>query len=310
MKRSFIENLRATTRFWELGEANGESMVGYGTFSRPRFIRLNKTANDVLLVEGVTPDSVDFKIESIEVRPTQYGMLGVISDRLEKMSLLNLIPRMAEEIGDNMARIIDKVVQATLITELDNQLLANGTIYNPTNLATMTATDILTPQIDARAWNRLDVWGAKKFGDHYLAVSHGNNVYDLKMQAGQNTWVDFHKYNAQQAIFSGEVGMLFGIRHITSSNIDVNPNSPSGVYVYPVFYFGRNSFGIAKLAPYSTHYVGFGASHSDGLAQRASVGVKLDFGTAVLQQQAALIVWCSSAINDAWATNVDGTVVL
>jgi hypothetical protein len=141
MKRSFIRNLRASTRFWALGEANSESMTGYATFSRPRLMRLNKTVSDIELTEGVTPNSVDFKVVSVETSPTQYGMLGVITDRLEAMSLIDLIPRMGEEIADNMARCIDKAIQAELLADGVNVRYAGSA----TSVATLTSVDNLTP---------------------------------------------------------------------------------------------------------------------------------------------------------------------
>ena len=269
-------------------------------------MRLNKTVSDIELTEGVTPNSVDFKVESVETSPTQYGMLGIITDRLEAMSLIDLIPRMGEEIADNMARCIDKAIQAELLADGVNVRYAGSA----SSVAALTAVDNLTPWIVARSWATLDTWGAKKFGDDYICVTHGNCIYDLKTQAGDNTWVDFHKYNAQEAILNGEIGKLYGVRFISSSNIDMLAGSASGVFAYPCFFLGQGAFGLAKLMPYKMYYVGFTASGSDGLAQRASVGAKVDFASAVLQQQALLRVNVASTINDAWATNVDGTLAL
>jgi len=196
-------------------------------------MRLNKTVTDIeLSPEGDTPTSVDFQVVSVQASPVQYGMLGIITDRLEAMSLIDLIPRMGEEIADNMARCIDKAIQAELLADGVNVRYA-GTA---TSVATLTSTDNLTPGIVARSWATLDTWGAKKFGDDYICVTHGNCIYDLKTQAGANTWVDFHKYNAQESILNGEIGKLYGVRFLSSSNIDMLSGAGAGVYAYPCFF--------------------------------------------------------------------------
>ena len=60
----------------------------------------------------------------------------------------------------------------------------------------------------------------------YVGIIHPDVTYDLQ---GDSNWVDAHKYvdSGIKAIYNGEVGKLYNVRFLETSNAKIEVNSGS-----------------------------------------------------------------------------------
>ena len=295
LQKKFLENFEPELRFWQLGRGPVSSR-GYESVSRPRMRRSEAAPASALLTEGITPSDTDLKIDTVTVKPTQYGQVATITDILEDTTLLRVVSEGMSTLAKNGARIIDQVIQ--------NNLSANATnfIYGGSATATamIGATDTITASNVAQANAFLSTKAAPTIGGSYVAVAHPNVIYDLQMETGQNTWIEVNKYTDHvKKIFNGEIGTLFGVRFIRSAFIQT---IASTVTVYPTYVMGAGAYGVTSLQSFSTHFVPRKDSDSDPLAQRSKVGWKCAFASIILQDDALVILQTASALDYKWGS--------
>jgi len=201
-----------------------------------------------------------------------------VSDRLLNVDPLNVLGDAAKEIGANMARVIDAVIQTELATGT-RVLYAGGATQRTGVTATMvcTASDIRKAQVKLKS---LD---APELGMGYVAIAHPFVIGDLQGETATGGFIDSSKYARPEQIFKGEIGMLYGVRIVSSSNIQT---FASNATVYPTYVMGDGAYGVADFASLETIYTPKGADKSDPLAQRATVGAKVDFVPKLLQNDA------------------------
>ena len=102
-------------------------------------------------------------------------MYAVISDILEDVSPVPMVSNALKVIGENMARIIDQVIQGVLAT-------GTNVIYagDATTRASIDASDLMTATTLAKANAFLSTKAAPVFGDGYIACMHPNVIFDLQ----------------------------------------------------------------------------------------------------------------------------------
>ena len=205
------------------------------------------------------------------------GIYVEVSDRLLKVDPTNILGNAAKELGNNMARIIDKVIQT--------EIMAGTTVlYASTaiNRAGVSSTMTLTAAKIRDAATKLASADAPEIGMGFVAVAHPFAVGDLKAESATGTWIDSHKYASPGEIFKGEIGSIYGVRIVQSSNVSTFSSTTT---VYPTLVMGAGAYGISDFSALETVYTGPGGN-SDPLKQRSTVGAKVDFACRILQQNA------------------------
>jgi N4-gp56 family major capsid protein len=301
----FLKNYQAKTRFRQLGKAPVSS-VGYRTISRARFDRDLSEPNDAILVEGVPPADTALQAGLITVLPIQYGKIATVTDVLMAMSKLDVVKETLNALADNAHRIIDKVIQNELLTNMVNVRYAGGVVSRAalTSSSTVNLTDISV--ISAF----LSEKGAPEYdGNNYIGVIDNNVAHDLRTASGQNTWIDVHKYTSYgiKNVFSGEIGTLFGVRFIKSNNlltVDITNAQGEDITVHMAYFMGKDAYGVANLQAFKTYYVPNTASFANPLAQGARVGWKCDFASVILNQEGIARLECVATQNFKFGTGV------
>jgi N4-gp56 family major capsid protein len=178
-----------------------------------------------------------------------------------------------------MARIMDQAIQGVLaagtrVLFADN--VANRAAIGAAN--TLGAIDLIRAQASLAQAN------AKPYGEFYVAVMHPAVVSDLRRELGANSITEVTKYTT--APLKGEIGSIYGIRIVESSNIQT---FASTVTVYPTYVFGRNAYGVVDFQALQTSYKPLGSGGTDDpLDQRATAAVKVNFASVILQPLAML----------------------
>lgn len=294
LDRTVLENFEPELKFYDMWKKPARKS-GYNTLAWTRMNKSLVTPTNATLTEWVTPNSTDLQMTTITLNATQYGLYATITDLLEDVSPIPMVQESLKVLGQNMARIIDGVIQDSLATNGTN-VIYPGAITARANIA---ATDLLTPTLLAKANAFLSTKAAPTFGGSYVAVMHPNTIYDV--MTGSSTWafLDLAKYteSGRAQILKGEIWMLYNVRVVKSAYVQT---FSSTVTVYPTYVMWEGAYGVADLQSLRTYLTPATASDSDPLAQRRKAGCKVAFGTIILQQDALVRIETASSLTYSW----------
>ena len=293
LDRTVLENFEPNLRFYDMWEKPARP-AGYNTLAWTRCNKLTVTPTNATLTEWVTPDDTAITFTTISLTANQYGMYAIITDILEDVSPVPMVSNALKVIGENMARIIDQVIQGVLAA--GTNVIYPGTVSARANIA---ATDLMTPTLLAKANAFLSTKAAPVFWDGYIACMHPNVIFDL--QTGTATWafMDLSKYTeaGRAQLVKGEIGKIFNVRVVSSPFIQT---FASTVTVYPTYVMWKWAYGVADLQGLRSYMVGDGASKSDPLSQRRYVWAKVAFNAIILQQDALVRIESASSLSYSW----------
>ena len=272
--KTLLENFEPNLYFYNMGE---KPMVdnGIGTVSWAKASKLTVTAGTATLTEGVTPLSTAFTYTVISTTPTQYGIYVEISDRLLKAAPTKILNDAGKEVGANMARIIDQVIQTEIMAGTNVQYAGTGNNAR----ADLASTDYLTGSNLRNAHTKLASLNAPTIGGYYMGVAHPFVIGDLQGETN-GAWIEFSKYTTPDKLFKGEIGALYGVRLMSCSNVQTFASTTT---VYPTLVMGEGAYGVTEWSSLETIYKPLG-SGADPLNQVASVGAKVDFSAKRLQE--------------------------
>lgn len=281
LKEEVLKNLEPELFFAKYGQKS-TTPNGYLTVSWARIDQLTRTIAQATLTEGVTPTEVDQTVTVVQATPVQYGMGVVMSDLLLKTTpVRDLVPRVGRNIAQNMMRIIDKVIQAQLITGT-NVIYANGRVAR----ANLIAGDVVTGTEIGKATTKLRSLNAEPISmGCYIGIVHSFVAGNIR-NTSSGLWLEANKYTTNETILNGEVGKLNGIRILETSNIDT---VSSGITVYPSYILGMDAYGVSDWQQMEMFYKDLGSSGTaDFLNQRATAGAKVSFAAKILDNNAFL----------------------
>ena len=183
--------------------------------------------NQLTLVEGVTPTGQNLSQSKVEAEVKQYGAYVEISDLLEMTSYDPVIADSAELLGEQLGTVIEWVTRDAM-NETTNVQYANGAASR----VALTASNKLTVDEIRRAVRTLKKNKARMFTKnvmdesarkpHFICICSPDSTYDLQSDP---LWQDVSKYNNAEQIYSGEIGRLFGVVFVESTEAKVYSQS-------------------------------------------------------------------------------------
>ena len=246
-------------------------------------------ANTNTLSEGEPGESVMLTETEVTVKLEQYGEYARCTDKLDLSHLDMNILRKTKLFGDAGARSIDAVVREELAT-CTNVIYAGG----KTSRGALTSSDKLTTKELRKAVRKLKKAHAQTFGGYYIAIVGPDTFYDLQ---DDETFVAVSRYQDKEAVYTGEIGRLFGCRIVETTEAKVFEGAGEGgadvasVIVLGQYAYGYTSFKGAK--PRVIVKPAGSAGTSDPLDQISTVGWKMDgFGVKMLQPEYAVRIEC------------------
>ena len=245
--------------------------------------------NTTPLNEGDPGDSVMLTETEVVVALGQYGDYARCTDKLDLTHLDMNILRKTKLFGDAGARSIDAVVRDELAT-CTNVIYANG----KTDTDQLTAADKLTSKELRKAVRKLKKAHAQTFGGYYIAIVGPDTFYDLQ---DDETFVAVAKYQDKEAVYSGEIGRLFGCRIVETTEAKIFAGAGSGgADVASVIVLGQYAYGYTSLKGAKPRVIvkpAGSAGTADPLEQISTVGWKMDgFGVKMLQPEYAVRIEC------------------
>ncbi|MGN0775235.1 MAG: N4-gp56 family major capsid protein [Candidatus Ventricola sp.] len=246
-------------------------------------------ANTATLTEGEPGESVMLTETEVTVKLEQYGEYARCTDKLDLSHLDMNILRKTKLFGDAGARSIDAVVREELAT-CTNVIYAGG----KTSRSALTSEDKLTTKELRKAVRKLKKAHAQTFGGYYIAIVGPDTFYDLQ---DDETFVAVSRYQDKEAVYTGEIGRLFGCRIVETTEAKVFEGAgESGADVASVIVLGQYAYGYTSFKGAKPRVIvkpAGSAGTSDPLDQISTVGWKMDgFGVKMLQPEYAVRIEC------------------
>lgn len=235
------------------------------------------------LEEAVVPEAQTFSQAKVEASITSHGGYLATSDKLNMTMINYQTKQLVELVSDQAALSIDTIVRDEML-KTTNILYANG----KTARNALGAADMLTVNDIRRAVRILDKKGARKFNrggkGYYKCIIGADAVYALQSDP---KWVDVATYQQAEKIENGELGKLYGVIFVDTSNNKIYDGAgASGADVDTAFVFGDEAYAVVGLGESgdNAHVIikeAGSAGTADPLNQVSTVGWKVD-GMAAL----------------------------
>ena len=179
-----------------------------------RYVDLTKQITT--LTEQTDPDAVALATPTYTtITLAEYGNAVLVTRALELFSLADVDPAVANIIAFNMADSIDDVAQNVLRTGAN--VLRGGTA---TSTATLASSDTFTSALARKTTAKLRANKAiPRKGSLYWAGIHPEVSHDLRAETGVGSWRQPHEYQANDAIWAGEIGTYEGAFYVESPRL-------------------------------------------------------------------------------------------
>ena len=245
--------------------------------------------NTKALSEGDPGESVMLAETEVTVQLQQYGEYARCTDKLDLTHLDMDIMRRTKLFGDAGARSIDAVVREEL-AKCANVIYAGG----KASRAELTAADKLTSRELRKAVKTLKKNHAQTFGGYFVAIIGPDTMYDLQED---EAFVKVSQYQDKENIYTGEVGRLFGVRLVETTEAKIfEGTGAEGADVASVIVLGQYAYGVTSLKGAKPRVIvkpAGSAGTADPLDQISTVGWKMDgFGAKLLQPEYAVRIEC------------------
>lgn len=165
------------------------------------------------LTEGVTPEPSKISANPIRAEIAQYGDWTLLSDLVQLQTIDNTLVEITEKHSQNAKLTLDTITREKIIAGCTNIAYAGGADSIPE------MSSAITPNDCARLTAYLRQNNAPTFDGSYVMIVHPYIAYDLMTNAN---WIDVVKYSDSTKIFNGEIGKLYGIRFVQSTEAKVN----------------------------------------------------------------------------------------
>ena len=254
-----------------------------------KIVPLATDVDGAKLTEGQPGDGKSLAETEVTVQLEQYGEYARTTDKLDMAHLDLNILRKTKLFADSGARTIDAVVREELAT-CSNVIYANG----KTARNALTATDKLTTKELRKAVRTLKKAHAQTFGGYYIAIVGPDTYYDLQ---DDEAFVAVSRYQDKEAVYTGEIGRLFGVRIVESTEAKIFENAgASSADVASIIVLGQYAYGYTSWKGANPRVivkpVG-SAGTNDPLDQISTIGWKMDgFGVKMLQPEYAVRIEC------------------
>ena len=179
-----------------------------------RYVDLTKQITT--LTEQTDPDAVALATPTYTtITLAEYGNAVLVTRALELFSLADVDPAVANIIAFNMADSIDDVAQNVLRTGAN--VLRGGAA---TSTATLASSDTFTSALARKTTAKLRANKAiPRKGSLYWAGIHPEVSHDLRAETGVGSWRQPHEYQANDAIWAGEIGTYEGAFYVESPRL-------------------------------------------------------------------------------------------
>lgn len=252
------------------------------------------------LTEGVTPAGNSLNVAKVTSTVAQYGDFIQMSDMLLLTAIDNNMVQATELLGAQAGRTLDAVTRE-VINAGTNVMYAG----NKTQRSQLTTTGCqLTVDDIRKAKKILKSMNAETFDGKYVAIVSPDTIFDLQ---SDSKWIEAAKYAGSTQLFNGEVGEIYGVRFVETTEAKTFTGASSAV-IQSTLVIGKNAYGVTEITGGGLEHIvkQLGSSGTaDPLNQRATVGWKATKTAEILVDPYMVrIESCTASPSAAWETAI------
>jgi len=264
----------------------GEGGFGSGVLYWTRFVNLDAITSGS--GEGTATSAVTISAVNVTGTTVELDNAITYSDLLSYTSFGDFKKAAMERLAYNAGISID--------THVREKISNSGSIMNINSAAHFSAipsTGTMTIGNIRRAVRTLRRNDAMPLADgSFVAVIHPDVAYDLEGDTTTGGWITTNTYVNTDKILKGEIGKLYGVRFLETSNghtIAGNSAYAASATIYTTSFFGKDAFGVSELKNLRTYIKDFGsAGTADPTDKIASLGWRTAFGANMLNSNFAV----------------------
>ncbi len=174
------------------------------------------------LTEGQTPEGQALSQSDVEVEVKQYGAYVEVSDLLDLTGYDSVISDSAELLGEQIGTVVEWVTRDAMCSTTNVQYAGGAA-----NRAALTSSAKLTVEEIRKAVRTLKKNKARPFSEdgrtpHFICICSPESTYDLQ---SDDNWKSVSAYSNAEAIYSGEIGRLYGVVFVESTEAKIYEQS-------------------------------------------------------------------------------------
>ena len=210
--RTLLSRLLPNLTFLKYGQKRPMPKNEGDTINFRRFNSLDVPAAS--LTEGVTPDGDNLSITAVTATVAQEGNWVRLSDKISMVGIDPVLTESAALMGENAAKTLETRC-ADVIFKGTSQQFAGGAA----SAAAIAAGKVVNSEEIKKAVRTLRNNNAEPLeGGYYIGFCDPSVAYDLQ---NDSLWQDVSKYSGAENIYSGEIGRLFGVVFVESTEAKV-----------------------------------------------------------------------------------------
>ena len=222
------------------------------------------------LQEGVTPNGQSLNMSTIEATVAQYGGYITLSDMLLLTAIDNNLVQATKLLGAQAGATLDTITREVL-NGGTNAIFAGGKDAR----GDLDETSLLTVDDVKKAVRLLKNQNAEKYEGSWVGIIHPDISYDL---TNDPAWKDVKTYSDPNDIYEGEIGKLYGVRFVETTEAKIWAGAGAGGRaVYSTLILGDNAYGVTEITGGGLEHIVKqlgSAGTADALNQRATAGWK------------------------------------
>ena len=174
------------------------------------------------LTEGETPTGQSLSQSNVEATVKQYGAYVEVSDLLDLTAYDSVINDSAELLGEQIGTVVEWVTRDAMCATTNVQYAGGAA-----GRFELTADDKLTVEEIRKAVRTLKRNKARPFCEdgrqpHFVCICSPEATFDLQ---NDENWKNVSAYSNAEAIYSGEIGRLYGVVFVERTEAKVYEQS-------------------------------------------------------------------------------------
>lgn len=240
------------------------------------------------LTEGITPKGQNFSVTAITATVEQFGAYIAMTDMLDLTAFDNNAKEVAQMLGEQAGLTSDTITRDIIQAGTNVSFVGTGV----TKRTDITTDSTLTVHDVKLAQRKLARQNAPKIDGNYVAIVHPDTVLDLWEDPD---WIEMNEYAGSTKLFEGEVGKIFGVRFVETTEAKIWKDETCPVTedediipIYGTLVLGANAYGVTQINGKGIETIakalGSGGT-ADPLNQRSTIGWKLNKTAKILSQE-------------------------
>jgi N4-gp56 family major capsid protein len=178
--------------------------------------------DELKLVEGVTPNGQSLSQSKVEAEVSQYGAYVEVSDLLDLTAYDEVLADSAELLGEQLGTVIEWVTRDAMCATTNVQYADGKNERSELDGDCFLSVDEIRKAVRTLKKNKARMFTNAIDGSvrrpHYVCICSPDATYDLQ---NDPLWQDVSKYSNAEQIYSGEIGRLFGVVFVESTEAKV-----------------------------------------------------------------------------------------